>query len=1303
MRRLAFVIIVLTLFFYAMFAVTASSNSTQNTKEGAAQIGDGDASLTEGAMLPPDDVRQQSGADQYDPDLPDDAKGINKEDYIRRREDHTALRRGLERGRPFDPLARSRAIRQMQIQEALQAEKSKLSASGVAGYFGMANNDIPVWVPLGPAPLPSSVGGFTGRVTSVVVDPTNSNKVYLGTAQGGVWRSLNGGSTWESIFDNAETQAIGSLAVAPSNPSILYVGTGESNRSGDSFFGVGLYRIDNVDSPAYNLVGPINPSFSYFNGSGTVNTTTFAGRSISQIIVHPVDPGTIFVSTSSGVGGSGANAFNANLTALLGVYRSTNATGPLGAISFQKLAVATAGASVDVPATGNRRVTDMVMEPGNPNTIIVGVFGNPGLNDGGIFRTTNALDSSPTFTNVLNISATRIQFGIHKNFGAGVTKVLAATSETPTTASCPQASTQQGVLRQSVDGGISWGDPAVDATATTAGILTEAGGYCGGQCFYNVVVAIDPRDANNIYLGGNVQASCSGLMLRSTNGVSFNNDAGGLHADSHALWFDSIPNPSVVFTGNDGGVWKRTANAVAGSLWTNLNGAPLNTLQFEGLAVHPIDRNITLGGTQDNGTELQQTVSQVWTNSAGGDGGYTLIDQSATDNANTTMYHTFFFSSTQIRYRRVTTLAAAAAGSWTNIGCTGGNPANGINCGDATLFYAPMALGPGTPNTVYLGSDRLYRSTDRGTSHEIVSQAPISGTSPVSSIAISRQDDSYRLIGLQNGQVWATSHGSSSLVNITSGAFPANPNGSVTNRFVGAAVIDPNNKDIAYVAFSFFSPSGTGVWKITNLGNAASASPVAPNWTAAGAGIPSVPINALVIDPANSNHIYAGTDIGVYISTDGGAGWNPFGTGLPRSSVFGVAIQNPNRILRVATHGRGMWEIPLPNATPANTTQFASGAVTVSETANTTTRIDIPVIRSGDTSAPATVDYATTDGSAIDRSDYLASMGTLRFAAGETSKTISVFIVDDRFVEIPETFNVSLSNAVGSNLGAPATLQITINSNEQVDGPNPVKDAGFDTDFFVRQQYIDFFNREADAGGLNFWKNEIDSCTTQACRDIRKINVSAAFFVSIEFQETGYLVYKTYQAAFNSGEFLKLRDFLPDTQEIGRGVVIGQPGAEAQLEANKTAFFNDFVQRPEFLAAGAFPASITAAQFVDKLNGNTLDPRNPGAGSLTQSERDALVAQLAANPASTALRAQVLRSISENSVFGARQFNKAFVLMQYFGYLRRNPNDPPEAGLDFNGYNFWLGKLNQFNGNYIAAEMVKAFISSGEYQQRFGP
>jgi hypothetical protein len=251
---------------------------------------------------------------------------------------------------------------------------------------------------------------------------------------------------------------------------------------------------------------------------------------------------------------------------------------------------------------------------------------------------------------------------------------------------------------------------------------------------------------------------------------------------------------------------------------------------------------------------------------------------------------------------------------------------------------------------------------------------------------------------------------------------------------------------------------------------------------------------------------------------------------------------------------------------------------------------------------------------------------------------------------------------------------------------------------FVTQHYRDFLGREPDAGGLAFWVNEIESCGADAlCRENKRVNVSAAFFLSIEFQETGYLVYKTYKAAFGNLPGapvpLTLGEFLPDKQDISSGVVIGQPGAGALLEQNKTAYFNAFVQRARF--ASAYPTTLTPAQYVDSLNANT-------GGLLTADERRAAVNEFggAATTADVGARARALRRVAENTEFTRVEKNRAFVLMQYFGYLRRNPNDAPDT--DFGGYFFWLNKLDQFGGNFVEAEMVKAFITSLEYLRRFG-
>lgn len=368
------------------------------------------------------------------------------------------------------------------------------------------------------------------------------------------------------------------------------------------------------------------------------------------------------------------------------------------------------------------------------------------------------------------------------------------------------------------------------------------------------------------------------------------------------------------------------------------------------------------------------------------------------------------------------------------------------------------------------------------------------------------------------------------------------------------------------------------------------------------------------------------------------------------------------------------------------------------------TGLNIFVLRKGNLAVPATIDYATSDtgsaspcnsqtGQASARCDYLTTLGTLRFAPGESLKTIRIPIVNDTYTEGPETFSITLSNPSGASLIAPSSAIVTIIDNDFGSTLNAIDSPIF----FVREHYFDFLNRDPDPDGLAFWTNEITSCNAEpACVEIKRINVSAAFFVSIEFQETGYLVYRTYKTAFGNlaGKPVPVHfiEFLRDTQEIGRGVQVGVGDWAAQLEANKQAYALAFVQRPEFLAA--YPNNLTADEFVTKLDTN--------AGAvLTDAEKASLVSTLGATPADPAKRATVLRSIAENENLKKAEFNKAFVLMQYFGYLRRNPDEAPDA--DFSGYNFWLSKLDQFNGNYIQAEMVKAFISSLEYRQRFGP
>lgn len=539
-------------------------------------------------------------------------------------------------------------------------------------------------------------------------------------------------------------------------------------------------------------------------------------------------------------------------------------------------------------------------------------------------------------------------------------------------------------------------------------------------------------------------------------------------------------------------------------------------------------------------------------------------------------------------------------------------------------------------------------------------------------------------------------------------------------------------------------------------------------------------------------------------------------------------------------------------ATATSLMQFATSSIGVSEAGGF---VDITVIRNGDTSGSATVNYNTFDesqaGHASQKSDYEIALGKLTFNPGESSKTFRVLIVNDNFVEGDEVIDLALSNPTGPGvgLGSPNTSQITILDNDVApSATNPIDN----TNFFVRQQYLDFLNREADTSGFNFWTNNIESCGANAqCREVKRIDTSAAFFLSIEFQKTGLLTYTTYRTAFGTSASsspapVLYGNFMRDTQALQKDLVFGQPTFDAQLEANKVAYFNDFVTRPEFVAK--YPSTLTNAQYVDALlatanltpaetrlfvvnltnsqevpptapttttgaarpasfgtarfqlnaaqtamtftatisnidingvqtadtndnlvaahihasasvapgvNGpvvwgffgtpfNDNNPNdqvffpNPGVGGTFSGKWDApegngttLAAQLsnlrqgrayinfhtsqfpggeirgnfpaedafrnslvAGLDGSTLTRAGVLRAIAEAEELQTREFNSAFVTMEYFGYLRRDP--------DTAGFNFWLNKLNAFNGNFVQAEMVKAFLSSSEYRQRFG-
>ncbi|MGI8734448.1 MAG: pre-peptidase C-terminal domain-containing protein [Pyrinomonadaceae bacterium] len=373
----------------------------------------------------------------------------------------------------------------------------------------------------------------------------------------------------------------------------------------------------------------------------------------------------------------------------------------------------------------------------------------------------------------------------------------------------------------------------------------------------------------------------------------------------------------------------------------------------------------------------------------------------------------------------------------------------------------------------------------------------------------------------------------------------------------------------------------------------------------------------------------------------------------------------------IDTNGTGPYSITLSTASVAASVQLTFTGYAIGEGGGA---VNVGVTRTGDLTLPAAVDYATSDpsglnncsfitGNASARCDYTAAVGTARFAIGESARNISIPIIDDSFAEGNENFTITLSNATGATLGSPNTATITIQDNEATDGANPIDG----TAFFVRQQYLDFLNREPDPPGFAAWQAVINGCAP-GDTTCDRIHVSSGFFRSPEFQDRGYFVYRFYPVAF--GRKPVYTEFIPDLAKVSGFL------STAELEAAKVAFINEFMTRTEFTNKYN---GTTNTQYVDLLL---------STAGITHPARDFWIAALGN---STRTRAQVLREISETTEVYNKFFNQAFVVMQYFGYLRREPDA---------FYLQWIAHLDS-TGDYRS--MINGFMNSTEYRIRFGP
>jgi uncharacterized delta-60 repeat protein len=411
---------------------------------------------------------------------------------------------------------------------------------------------------------------------------------------------------------------------------------------------------------------------------------------------------------------------------------------------------------------------------------------------------------------------------------------------------------------------------------------------------------------------------------------------------------------------------------------------------------------------------------------------------------------------------------------------------------------------------------------------------------------------------------------------------------------------------------------------------------------------------------------------------------------------MGLARLLPDTVNPAPTPAPAPSPTPTPRPTPTPLTlQFSSATYNVNEGCVTA---NITVNRSGDPSGAVTVGYATSDGTAQQRTDYSIATGAVNFASGETSKTFPVLITKDAYnTEGPETVNLMLSNPTGgASLGSPSTATLIIMDDTTVPATSqPIDDATI----FVCQHYHDFLAREPDQAGFNFWVSQITLCgSNQSCINSKRIDVSNAFFFELEYQQTAAYVFRLYRAAYGNSQPFPNPDDSNQTEanKLPSYTVFAQDRARligsSNLAQDQLALATLFASRAEFTSK--YSASLTLDQFVDAV----LATIQAADGVDLTSQRSALIA--------LGSRGAVLYRLANDDLAGSNggisnrgfvdaEYNRAFVASQYFGYLRRDA--------DIGGFLFWLGQVGRCPIRNVGAQhaMVCSFITSAEYENRF--
>jgi photosystem II stability/assembly factor-like uncharacterized protein len=680
------------------------------------------------------------------------------------------------------------------------------------------------WIQLGPTWHPNGQTysdarvNVSGRITAIVIDPSNTDTIYVGAAQGGVWKSTNGGKNWIPTSDDAFSLAIGALAIDENDSMVLYAGTGEANFGGDSQYGLGLIKTTN-GAKSWKAKG-IDESSILDAPSGIVG---FLGSRFSRLAINPRNSSMILAATVA----------SDRPTVASGIYRSTD-----GGEKWKRM-------GNGLPPVNTVGATDVIIDPSNSDVAYAAFFGD------GVYKTTNLNASDPHWTKltlgVPSGSFNRIVLGISRSSPNTIYALL----------SNPNYVIDK--FFTSSDGGSSWNS------------IPLPNGNIGGQGFYNINIAINPKDKNTVYLSG--ISLWKAVYDPSTNKWNISDIGKRIHPDNHAFAFNP-DNPEIIYAGCDGGIYRSTD---AGRSWDDSINLGLSITQFEFMDQHPTSDKIILAGTQDNGT-LRYDGEEKFYHSDDGDGGYVCIDPNQPKN----MWHTYYSLSPAFSDN------GGDYGSWQDLGETIFN--------DPSEFYPPLTLDKSNPNNVAIGGKKLYLDPSQGR-NRWPERIDLNLGPPEWNFITTINYVNSNLIYVGTG----VGHVYSLIKQGNTWRIKAIHSPPLPSRYLWDVATLPNDDKKVVVPISGF---GTG-----HLFRGDIQSDGTSRWTHIGEGLPDNPANAIVMDDDNPDKMYVGMDVGVFSTTDGGKHWKKLGKGLPNVQIYDMRLHQPTKLLKVATHGRGLWQL----------------------------------------------------------------------------------------------------------------------------------------------------------------------------------------------------------------------------------------------------------------------------------------------------------------------------------------------------------------------------------------------------------